>query len=97
MDIATFDKFLDRVWALPIKDERMSVEEFEDPRSVQVMIRHASLPRTFHYVIVFPSPTDGMVVRKWWTHDKDVGIETPLQGVASPDMVLAQIEKMLAT
>ena len=97
MDLKTFEGFVDEFWALPTKSERLSVEEKEEPRSIQVVIRHATIPNVFHYVIVFPAKADGMVVRKWWTHDQDVGIETPLQGIASPAMVLQQIQQLLST
>lgn len=97
MDLATYEDFINQFWAMPTKSDRLSVEEKADPRSIQIAIRHASLPNVFHYIIVFPSNVDGMVVRKWWTRDEDLGIETPLQGVASPSMVLQQIQQLMAT
>lgn len=97
MDLKTFDNFVHAFWALPTNSERLSVEQKADPRSLQVVVRHATMPAVFHYVIVFPAKADGMVIRKWWTHDQDVGIETPLQGLASPAMVLRQIEQLMAT
>lgn len=97
MDLKTFDKFVDAFWALPTKSDRLSVEQNTDPVNIQVVIRHATMPTVFHYVIVFPAKADGMVVRKWWTHDQDLGIETPLQGLASPAMVLQQIQQLMAT
>ncbi|MEP6832529.1 MAG: hypothetical protein ABJB74_04005 [Gemmatimonas sp.] len=96
MDLKTFESFVDNFWALPTKSDRLAVEEKSDPRSIQVVVRHATLPTVFHYVIVFPAKVDGMVIRKWWTHDQDVGIETPLQGIASPTMVLQQIQQLMA-
>ena len=97
MDLKTFETFVDEFWAFPTKSERLSVEEKSDPRSIQVVIRHATLPSVFHYVIVFPANVDGMVIRKWWTHDHHVGIETPLQGIASPSMVLEQIQQLMTS
>ena len=73
----------------------MSLEEFPTPRSFQVTVQHADKPRVVHHVVIFPSTVTGMVVRKWWTHDRDVGIETPLQSNASPDMVLQQIRHLI--
>ncbi len=97
MDLKTFEQFVDEFWALPTKNERLSVEEKHEPRSIQVVVRHATIPTVFHYVIVVPAVAEGMVIRKWWTHDKNVGIETPLQGIASPAMVLHQIQQLMAT
>lgn len=96
MDLKTFETFVDEFWALPTKSERLSVEEKTDPRSIQIVIRHATQPTVFYYIIVFPSNAEGMVIRKWWMHDQEVGIETPLQGIASPVMVLQQIQQLMA-
>jgi hypothetical protein len=96
-DLNSYQSFVDGFWALPVKNDRLSVEEKSEPRSIQIVIRHATLPNVFHYIIVFPANVDGMVIRKWWTHDQDVGIETPLQGIASPAMVLQQIQQLMAS
>lgn len=73
----------------------MSLAAFPEPRCFEITVQHPDRPRVVHHVIVFPSAMSGMVVRKWWTHDHDVGIETPLQSNASPEMVLRQIHHLI--
>ena len=95
MDLTTFENLQATLKAHPSKAD-FSIEEYPEPRSLQVTVRHEAQPRIMHHLIIFPSGIEGMVVRKWWTHDHDVGIQTPAQGPASPEMILQHIQQLLA-
>ncbi|MEP6832528.1 MAG: hypothetical protein ABJB74_04000 [Gemmatimonas sp.] len=95
MDLTTFENLQETLKAQRAQNGGFSVEEYPEPRSLQVTVRHQDRPRILHHLIIFPSGVAGMVVRKWWTHDHDVGIETPTQGQASPEMVLQHIQQLL--
>jgi len=95
MDLKTFENLEETLKTHPAKNGGFSVEEYPEPRSLQVIVRHEARPRVRHHLVIFPSGVAGMVVRKWWTHDQDVGIETPAQGQASPEMVLQHIQQLL--
>ncbi len=95
MDLSTFENLQASLKAHPAKDH-FSVMEYAEPPSLQVIVQQEAQPRVLHYLIIFPSVMEGMVVRKWWTHDRDVGIETPMQGQASPEMVLRHLQQLLA-
>ena len=95
MDLTTFENLQETLKAHPSRNGTFSIEEYREPRSLQVIVRHESRPRVLHHLVIFPSGEEGMVVRKWWTHDHDVGIETPTQGQASPEMILQHIQQLL--
>ena len=95
VDLTTFENLEKTLKTHPAKSGGFSVEGFYEPRSLQVIVRHEARPRIHHHMVIFPSGVEGMVVRKWWTHDHDVGIETPTQGQASPEMVLQHIQQLL--
>ena len=95
MDLTTFENLQETLKAHPAKNGGFSVEEYPEPRSLQVTVHHEARPRIRHHLVIFPSGVQGMVVRKWWTHDHDSGIETPIQGQASPEMVLQHLQQLL--
>ena len=95
MDLTTFENLQETLKAHPAKNGGFSVEEYPEPRSLQVIVHHEARPRIRHHLVIFPSGVQGMVVRKWWTHDHDSGIETPIQGQASPEMVLQHLQQLL--
>lgn len=97
MDLTTFENLQETLKAHPAKNGGFSVEEYPEPRSLQVIVRHEGRPRVHHHLVIFPSGVQGMVVRKSWTHDHDVGIETPTQGQVSPEMVLQHIQQLLTS
>lgn len=97
MDLTTFENLQETLEAHPANNGAFSVEAYPEPRSLQVIVHHEARPRISHHLVIFPSGVQGMVVRKWWTHDRDSGIETPSQGQVTPSMVLQQIQQLMAT
>lgn len=95
MDLHTFENLRAKIRAHPGLNGEIRVEEYPEPKSVQIIVRHESAPRIMHHLVIFPSTVTGMVVRKWWRHDHDVGIDTPAQGQASPEMVMQHIQQLL--
>ena len=95
MDLTTFENLEETLKTHPANNGRFSVKEYHEPRSLQVIVRHEARPHIHHHLVIFPTRVQGMVVRKWWTHDHNVGIETPTQGQASPEMVLQHIQQLL--
>jgi hypothetical protein len=95
MDLATFESLHRTLKSHSALNKGFKIDEVLKPRSFHVIVQDAAKPRVSHHVVIYPCEIEGMIVRKSWTHDHDVGIETPIQGRASPDRVLDQIEHWL--
>jgi hypothetical protein len=95
MDLATFESLHHTLKSHTALNKGFKIDEVLKPRSFHVIVQDASKPRVSHHVVIYPCEIEGMIVRKSWTHDHDVGIETPIQGRATPDRVLDQIEHWL--
>lgn len=95
MDSATFESLHQTLQSHHALNKGFTIDEVLKPRSFHVTVQDATRPRVAHHVVIYPCEIEGMIVRKSWTHDKDVGIETPIQGRATPDRVLDQLEHWL--
>lgn len=95
MDLTTFETLQEQLKTQLASRGGFTVKEYEEPRSLQVVVRQEARPSVHHHVVIFPSGVEGLVVRKTWVHDHDVGIETPTQSHASPEMVLQHLQELL--
>lgn len=94
-DLSTFESLHQAITSHARNNNGFRVEEALKPRSFHVIVQDATRPKVSHHVVIYPCEIEGLIVRKSWTHDHDVGIETPIQGRAAPDRVLEQLEHWL--
>ena len=95
MDLSTFESLHQALTSHTGLNRGFRLEEALKPRSFHVIVQDSTKPKVSHHVVIYPCEIEGMIVRKSWTHDLDVGIETPIQSRATPDRVLEQLEHWL--